>query len=172
MTTEITICPACRRALQVPVSYFGQTVQCPECRHEFQANRHAEKVQSEPPPPAPPPVREDDDRPPPRPNDDFDDDDFDDIGRIRHSSVPHRGGAILAMGLLALVLFPYVTIVCGPMAWVMGNADLTEIRAGRMDPSGESLVQAGRVLGMIATILFLLGLGLLGGFISLVIMAG
>src|SRR5437899_2587849 len=71
----------------------------------------------------------------------YHDDDVDnprvDMTRIRQSSIPHRGGIILAMGLLALILFPYTTIICGPMAWMMGNTDLAEIRAGRMDPSGE-----------------------------------
>jgi hypothetical protein len=30
---------------------------------------------------------------------------------------------------------------------------MAETRAGRMDPSGEGLIQAGRILGIIATIL-------------------
>ena len=34
---EIVSCPACERTLQVPESYFGQTVQCPECKHTFAA---------------------------------------------------------------------------------------------------------------------------------------
>src|SRR5262249_48612484 len=91
--------------------------------------------------------------------DDFDDD-YDDIRRrpLRRSGVPHRGGVILALGIIALVVFPYTTIVCGPLAWVMGNSDLSEIRAGRMDPSGEGMVQAGRVLGMISTGLLLAGI--------------
>jgi hypothetical protein len=41
------------------------------------------------------------------------------------------------------------------MAWSMGNSDLAEMRAGNMDPSGEGMVLAGRVLGMIATILMI-----------------
>ena len=34
---EIIHCPKCHRPLQVPENYFGQTVQCPECRHMFTA---------------------------------------------------------------------------------------------------------------------------------------
>ena len=41
---------------------------------------------------------------------------------------------------------------------VMGNGDLKEIRAGSMDPSGEQLTNIGRILGMIGTILILIGL--------------
>jgi hypothetical protein len=40
----------------------------------------------------------------------------------------------------------------------MGNKDLNEIRSGRMDPSGEGTTQAGRICGMIATILAVLGI--------------
>jgi hypothetical protein len=39
------------------------------------------------------------------------------------------------------------------VAWVMGAADLKEIRAGRMDPSGQGMTQAGMIIGMIWTIL-------------------
>ena len=39
-------------------------------------------------------------------------------------------------------------------AWIMGSHDLGEMRAGRMDPSGEGLTQVGRILGMLHVILF------------------
>jgi hypothetical protein len=35
----------------------------------------------------------------------------------------------------------------------MGNNDLREIDAGRMDPSGRGLTQAGKICGMVGTIL-------------------
>jgi len=72
---------------------------------------------------------------------------------------PHRGTLILVLGILSL-------IICAPVgiaAWVMGNGDLKQIDAGAMDPSGRSVTNAGRICGMIATIL--LGLGVLGGII-------
>lgn len=40
----------------------------------------------------------------------------------------------------------------------MGNADLREMDQGRMDPSGRGLTQAGRILGMIQTLLTLFAL--------------
>jgi len=67
---------------------------------------------------------------------------------------PHRGTLVLVLGILGLV-------VCGPLgiaAWIMGNNDLREINAGSMDPEGRSLTNAGRICGMIATILLALGL--------------
>ena len=69
---------------------------------------------------------------------------------------PHRGVLILVLGILGFV----VCFICGIAAWVMGNTDLREMRAGRMDRSGEGLTQAGRVCGMVATILVVAGLAL------------
>jgi len=74
---------------------------------------------------------------------------------------------ILVLGILGLV-------ICGPLgiaAWVMGNGDLKEMDAGAMDPGGRSTTNAGRICGIIATILFgigivvcilVFGLGILG----------
>ena len=61
---------------------------------------------------------------------------------------------ILVLGILGLV-------ICGPLgiaAWIMGNGDLKEMDAGAMDPSGRSTTNAGRICGIIATIL--LGIGI------------
>jgi hypothetical protein len=66
---------------------------------------------------------------------------------------PHRGGLILALGIIGIVL----CFVCGIFAWVMGNTDLREMDAGRMDPGGRSLTQAGKICGIIGTILGLIG---------------
>jgi hypothetical protein len=66
---------------------------------------------------------------------------------------PHRGVLILIFGILGLVIcFPF-----GIAAWIMGNNDLNEIRGGRMDPAGEGLTQAGRICGIVATALAILG---------------
>ncbi len=62
---------------------------------------------------------------------------------------PHRGGAVLALGILGLL----VCFVLGIIAWVMGKSDLREMDAGRMDPSGRGTTQAGKIMGMIATLL-------------------
>ena len=145
---EIITCPECARKLQVPESFYGQMVQCPECAHKFVANSQATSVQTTPPAAAESaPVLS-------RPRRDDHDDDFDDemdtMRPVRRSETAHRGGMILALGIIGLVI-PATALVCGPLAWIMGNADLAEIREGRMDPSGEAMVQAGRVLGMIST---------------------
>lgn len=75
---------------------------------------------------------------------------------------PHRGAGILALGILGIL----VCFICGIVAWVMGNNDLREMNAGRMDPAGRGLTQAGRICGIISVILLILGL-----LIALLIMA-
>lgn len=66
---------------------------------------------------------------------------------------PHRGAMMLVLGILGLVMrFPL-----GIAAWVLGNGDMREMDAGRMDPTGRGLTQAGKVLGVIATLVWALG---------------
>jgi hypothetical protein len=65
---------------------------------------------------------------------------------------PHRGGIILALGILGIVC----CFICGIIAWVMGNNDLREMTAGRMDPSGHGLTQAGKICGIVSVVLLIL----------------
>jgi hypothetical protein len=67
---------------------------------------------------------------------------------------PHRGTLVLVLGILGLVL----CVICGIVAWVLGNSDLREMDAGMMDPSGRGMTQAGRILGMVSVGLAVLGL--------------
>ena len=78
------------------------------------------------------------------------------------SLTPHRGTLILVLGILGLVC----CIICGIIAWVMGNTDLKEMAAGRMDPAGEGMTKAGKICGIVGIaiqivmlILQLLGVG-------------
>jgi hypothetical protein len=64
---------------------------------------------------------------------------------------PHRGALVLALGILSFVVSCPVLSVA---AWWMGNEDLSAMSRGRMDPSGAGITQAGRILGMITTILW------------------
>jgi hypothetical protein len=59
---------------------------------------------------------------------------------------PHRGPVVLALGIVGIV----ACFICGIIAWVMGNHDLEQMRAGRMDPAGRGLTQAGRICGIIS----------------------
>ncbi len=67
---------------------------------------------------------------------------------------PHHGTLILIFGILGLV-------ICGPLgivAWVMGANDIKEMNAGTMDPSGRGMTQAGKICGIIATILMIIAI--------------
>ncbi|HKW31033.1 MAG TPA: hypothetical protein VJT54_17045 [Verrucomicrobiae bacterium] len=67
---------------------------------------------------------------------------------------PHRGTLILVFGILGLV-------VCAPLAiaaWIMGSGDLKQMDAGTMDPSGRGNTQAGKICGIIGTILLIIGI--------------
>ena len=66
---------------------------------------------------------------------------------------PHRGVMILVFGILGIVC----CLIFGIIAWVMGNGDLREMDAGRMDPSGRGLTQAGKILGIVSVALAVLG---------------
>jgi hypothetical protein len=70
---------------------------------------------------------------------------------------------ILALGILGLLCCGFF----GPFAWIMGHNDLQAMRAGRMDPEGEATTTAGRILGIIGTILLVIGpclsFGMFGG---------
>lgn len=93
--------------------------------------------------------------------------------RLRRDCEPHRGGFILAMGIISLAalfgcwpLAP-LAVVPGIIAWVLGHADLRKIRAGDMDPEGESSTQAGWICGIIGTCLNTLVILGCGGFFGL-----
>jgi hypothetical protein len=82
---------------------------------------------------------------------DDDRDDYDDAPR-RGNLKPHRGVMILIFGLLGLCCFIFPIL-----AIVMGNSDLKEMKAGRMDRSGEGLTKAGVIIGIIMLILAVIG---------------
>lgn len=154
-------CPNCQRRLHVPMNLTGVQVQCPGCGKSFVAHREvAEPVLLAPPPrlggelqhlglepPRP-------DEPSPFP------DDADEFPGPRRDLAPHRGGMISILGVLSL-LFCLLGIVLGPIAWVMGNNDLREMREDRMDPEGESSTNIGRICGIIGTLLNAVLLGLM-----------
>ncbi len=65
---------------------------------------------------------------------------------------PHRATTVLVLGILGLVICGLLGIV----AWVMGKNDLKEMDAGAMDPSGRGMTNAGRICGIIATVLLII----------------
>ena len=66
---------------------------------------------------------------------------------------------------LLILIFGILGVVCcfafGIAAWVMGNGDLSEMDAGRMDATGRGLTVAGKIIGIVSVawaVLQLIGL--------------
>lgn len=77
-------------------------------------------------------------------------------GQARYAE-PHRGALIL---ILALAGWFIGCFFLGIAAWIMASSDLTKMRNGQMDPSGEGLTRAGMIIGIIHVVLSVLMLGL------------
>jgi hypothetical protein len=160
---EVLTCPKCERKLQVPETLMGQDVQCPTCAATFLAQLGGSTAppSSAAAPSAPSSASRELDRP--RRRAEYDDDDFDDDyrerrpmrRRRRHDYEPHRGSLIMTLGIISLF---FAHIILGPIAWIMANHDLEAMRTGKMDPEGESSTNTGRICGMIATILGIIGI--------------
>lgn len=77
---------------------------------------------------------------------------------------------ILVLGIISLVICGLL----GPVAWVMGNKEIEAIDAGRRPPENRQTANIGRILGMIASALIVLGILFfivalaIGGFASAV----
>jgi hypothetical protein len=164
--------------LSVAASDLGADVECPYCKTVYKAKKPGTGVSTVPPSRRSEPDEErpsrrrrdeededdrpsrrrrrdeedEDDRPSRRRRDEEDEDDRPRKRRRRRggSYEPHRGGLILALGILSLV---GCGIFTGIPAWIMGNADMKAIDAGRMDPEGRTMTSVGRILGMINVIL-------------------
>ena len=81
---------------------------------------------------------------------------------------PHRGTLILVLGILSLV-------VCSPLgivAWILGSNDLREMDSGAMDPAGRGTTQAGKICGIIGTILLILSVIMVAIFFMFGLAAG
>ncbi len=61
---------------------------------------------------------------------------------------------VLVLGILGLV----VCGILGPFAWVMGNRAVREIDASRGALGGRTEANVGRILGIVATVLLIVGL--------------
>jgi hypothetical protein len=162
--------------LKVPDELIGRSVKCPGCKETFTAqtmsSKSAPKEEIAEKPrkkAAPPPEEEEEDEAPRKPikrraaADDDDDEEEERPSRRRRSGgpmAPHRGQLIMILGIASLVGFVIglPLWIVGPFAWIMGNNDLKEMDAGNMDPEGRGQTQMGKMMGMIATILAVLGM--------------
>jgi predicted Zn finger-like uncharacterized protein len=142
---NVITCPKCERSLRVPDDLIGQSVKCPSCGETFTA-KIGGKVSSRPP---------EEERPSRRvPRRDDDEDNGDEGGSRRRRLAPHRGDMIQILGILAFIPVLGLPFILGPIAWIMGNTDLREMDAGRMDPAGRKATETGRTCGKIAVIVY------------------
>ena len=120
---NLITCPDCSRSLQVPDELLGQQVKCPSCGATFTgAAAPPTAIEEDRPWPASensarkrPTVRRKRDRDYDDDYDDDPDDDFEDRPRRRRRRdfAPHRGSAVLVLGIVGLFVFP---IILGPIA--------------------------------------------------------
>jgi hypothetical protein len=164
---EIIKCPMCQRQLQIDAGSYGQWFKCPSCGGTFQiapppgsparAAAPAAAPRAPERPAVPPRVWQ-----PPRPEtiqvraDAPVREDLDIRNQVRDTPpAPHRGILILALGFIALALYPISPIgwILGGMATGMGGDDLRRMQRGTMDRSGEIMTLIGRACGLLAVIL-------------------
>lgn len=62
-----------------------------------------------------------------------------------------QGTTVLILGILSLVICQ----ILGPFAWSMGNKALKEIDSSGVPVSNQSSIQAGRICGIIASVLLI-----------------
>ncbi len=129
-------CPKCSKTFQVP-DWMTGTAKCPHCAGSAPDSGGSSTVQPQPaggitsnPTPQMQP------------------------GSVGPSAKPEGATSIFVLGLLGLV----ICNILGIFAWVKGNGYMAKCRQLGVEPEG--LAVAGRILGMIATILILIGLGI------------
>jgi hypothetical protein len=158
-------CPSCGVPLDVPKALLGTTVMCASCANIFQTAAPASGADQSAWAAAPP-YREP--RPVPRRAFRDDDDAHEDVSWARgprRDLLPHRGGMVLALGIVSVSLSPLS--FCGIFGFVFGiaglavgipglvlaSSDLRAIRSGRMDPDGLGMTNAGWICAIIGTCL-------------------
>jgi hypothetical protein len=126
----IASCSSCQAQFQVSSELVGKQGRCPQCQATFTIGGAAQSPNPDPRQPGSVP----------HPQQPF-------YGAHGAGMMePHRGGTILALGLIGFFLFVPLCIV----AVVMGKADLKKMDAGLMDPSGRGSTNAGVILSWIA----------------------
>lgn len=87
---------------------------------------------------------------------------------------PKHPQATLAMvlGIVGLTsLMCYVTALVAPFAWWIGAKAVREIDANPTQYSGRGEAMAGKIMGIIGTVLLILGLLVIAGFIALLVLS-
>jgi hypothetical protein len=91
--------------------------------------------------------------------------------------LPDHPSATTAMvlgiiGLVGLALCGGITLVLSPFAWVMGAKAVREIDAQPGRYAGRDRAQGGKIMGIIGTVLLIIGVVAIIGFVVLAIAVG
>ncbi|GAB3741928.1 DUF4190 domain-containing protein [Microlunatus parietis] len=80
-----------------------------------------------------------------------------------------QGTTILVLGIVGFFVFP-----CGIVAWYLGHKAMREIQAGGVRYGNESNVNIGKILGMVTTILGMVGVAVVIAYfiVYIVLIAG
>ncbi|MDD5644931.1 MAG: DUF4190 domain-containing protein [bacterium] len=75
----------------------------------------------------------------------------------------------------ALVLGIVGMLCCGPLAiaaWILGAMELSDIKKGLSSKAGEGMAKAGMIIGIVGTVLMILGILIWISIMAIGIMAG
>jgi len=76
------------------------------------------------------------------------------ISPVAQGKTSSRATTSLVLGILGFVCCQ----ICAPIAWYLGSQELQAIQAGQSSSAGQGVALAGKVLGIIGTILFVLAI--------------
>jgi hypothetical protein len=81
-----------------------------------------------------------------------------------------KGTTVMVLGILSLVSLAVcgLGLVMGPIAWAMGSSALKEIDANPGMFTNRGSVSAGRICGIISTVILVIGVVMFVGFFALV----
>ncbi|MDX3109875.1 DUF4190 domain-containing protein [Nonomuraea angiospora] len=79
-----------------------------------------------------------------------------------------QGTTILVLGILSLVVCSFI----GPFAWSMGTRALREIDESGYYYENRGMVQAGRICGIVSSVLMMIGLGFVVLMFGLMLITG
>jgi hypothetical protein len=162
----IVTCPSCGIQLGVPETLMGSMVKCASCGTAFEAGATPSEAGGHlrRPPPSLPSASKRYAETRPFPPDDDDRDDVSTWARgPRRDLLPHRGGTVLTLGIISVSLCPLAfcslpglvfgiaSLAVGIPALVLGQADLRQMNAQRMDPDGRGTTHAGWICAIIGT---------------------
>jgi len=159
----IVSCSSCQAQFQVSSDLVGKQGRCPQCQATFTIGGSSQSPNPDPRQPgaAFPPPSADPRQPgsvphpqqyPPQQQQFY----GAPMGMGSGRMEPHRGGLIIALALIGLLVFQPICIA----AVVMGKADIQKMDAGLMDPMGRGTTQAGVIVSWIGIGFMVAGLAL------------